>query len=88
MALEPSGIDLSPKWFEPVRLAQDEPFCCVECGKPFATQKSVMKIAAMLEPLFMADPIKARTLRCCAECKPKVMLQAHIGRYKSAKKEA
>ncbi|MGE4296364.1 MAG: ATP-binding protein [Campylobacterales bacterium] len=76
MTLQSTGIDLTPAWFEAKKLAQDEPFCCVECGKPFAGNKSVMKIVNMLEPLFMADPIKARTLRCCPDCKPKVMLKA------------
>ncbi len=87
ITLENSGIELSASWFGDVTLAKDEPFCCVECGKPFATNKSVMKIVAMLEPLFVTDPIKARTLRCCADCKPKVMLSQYVAGTKSQGKE-
>ena len=59
-------------------MAKDELFACTECGKEFATVKSVQKIATMMTPLFGNDDIKIRTLYCCAECKPKVMFKAHI----------
>lgn len=75
MSLVASGIALNSSHFEETKLATDEEFNCVECGKPFATHKSIMKIVAMMEPLFAHDPIKARTLRCCADCKPKLMLK-------------
>lgn len=75
MTLVPSGIPLNSTFFQSVKLAHDVEFCCVECGKPFATNKSIMKIVAMMEPLFTSDPVKAKTLRCCAECKPKVMIK-------------
>ena len=58
-------------------LAQDELFACVECGVEFATTKAVNKIADMMAPIFAADPIKTRSLYCCADCKPKIMMQSH-----------
>lgn len=54
-------------------MAKDELFYCVECGKPFATQKSISKVASVFDVLF-ADETKRRTLYCCADCKPKLML--------------
>lgn len=66
-------LSLEPKYFIQNIMAQDELFACQECGKEFATVKSVQKIAAMMAPHFGNDPRKMATLYCCAECKPKVM---------------
>lgn len=71
-------MHLKPKWFSQRIMAKDELFKCTECGKEFATNKSVQKIAAIMAPLFASDPVKLATLYCCADCKPKVMFKAHI----------
>jgi len=71
-------IHLKPKWFSQRIMARDELFKCTECGKEFATNKAVQKIATMMTPLFINDPVKLATLYCCADCKPKVMFKAHM----------
>jgi ferredoxin len=71
-------ISLNPNYFKQNIMAHDELFKCVECGVEFATVKSVEKIANMMKPIFGNDEVKIRTLYCCADCKPKVMLQAHL----------
>jgi MinD superfamily P-loop ATPase len=71
-------IELEPSWFKDSVLAQDTLFACVECGKEFATSKSIAKIAAMMAPIFSSDPVKERSLYCCADCKPKIMMQSYF----------
>jgi MinD superfamily P-loop ATPase len=71
-------IELEPSWFKDNVLAQDKLFACVECGKEFATSKSIAKIAAMMAPIFSSDPVKERSLYCCADCKPKIMMQSYF----------
>ncbi len=71
-------LKLNPGWFRERVLAEDEIFRCVECGKPFAPAKSIRKIAEMMIPIFGEDDPRVRTLYCCPECKPKVMLRHHI----------
>ncbi len=71
-------IELRPEWFKEEVLAKDTLFECVECGKPFATTKAVMKIAEMMGPIFAHDPIKERTLYCCEDCKPKIMMESYM----------
>lgn len=71
-------IELEPNWFKENILAKDELFACVECGKEFATNKSIQKIAQMMAPLFSSDPVKERSLYCCADCKPKIMMQNYF----------
>lgn len=60
-------------------VARDELFCCVECGKPFATAKAITKVASVLASVFV-DEDKKRTLFCCADCKPKIMLKDFANR--------
>jgi ferredoxin len=76
LTLERDIIELKPSWFKETTLAKDTLFACVECGVEFATTKSVEKIAAMMGPIFaLASPVKQRTLYCCENCKPKLMIK-------------
>ena len=78
LTIERDVIHLEPTWFKENILAQDTLFACVECGKEFATTKSIEKIAAMMGPIFSSDPVKERSLYCCADCKPKIMMQNYF----------
>ena len=75
LTIERDVIKLEPTWFKESILAKDDLFACVECGVEFATTKAVTKIADMMAPLFAHDPVKERSLYCCADCKPKIMMQ-------------
>ena len=77
LTIERDIIELEPNWFKENILAKDELFACVECGKEFATAKSIQKIATMMSPIFSSDPVKERSLYCCADCKPKIMMQSY-----------
>lgn len=79
MELSKEGMLLREDYFQSRKLAQDEPFRCVECGKVFATKKSIDKITQMLQNTFMQESDKLRTLQCCADCKVKVMFQNNLG---------
>lgn len=75
LRLELSGIELNPSWFETHTLAKDELFSCVECGKPFATKKSIEKIKDVMSSHFLGDSAKLRSLECCSDCKVKIMFE-------------
>lgn len=78
LTIERDTIELNPVWFNESVLARDTLFACVECGKEFATTKSVEKIAQIMAPIFASDPVKQRTLYCCENCKPKLMMQNYV----------
>jgi len=78
LTIEQDIIELKPSWFKQEILAKDELFACVECGKEFATKKAVEKIASIMSPIFASDPIKQRTLYCCEDCKPKIMMKSYM----------
>ena len=72
-------LSLKPDYFKQNVMAKDEIFKCVECGVGFATKKSIEKIAAMMIPVFGDDKERIRALYCCADCKPKITMNAYMG---------
>ncbi|AWK86746.1 4Fe-4S dicluster domain-containing protein [Azospirillum thermophilum] len=50
---------------------EEEPFCCVSCGKPFATRSSIEKIVATLagKHWMFATPEAANRIRMCEDCR-------------------
>lgn len=75
LSLESNAFLLEPRSFEYVPIASDKAFECVECGKVFATNKSIQKIRDVLAPVFQGDALKLKSLECCADCKVKIMFQ-------------
>lgn len=86
LELNRNGVGLNENYFHSRELAKDEPFKCVECGKVFATKKSMDKILGMLSVAFAGDSKKLRSLECCPDCKVKVMFQGNLG-VESVKRE-
>jgi len=78
MTLEADTLSLNPTWFTEQTLAKDTLFACVECGVEFATTKAIEKIAGIMAPMFKSDPVKERTLYCCENCKPKIMMESYM----------
>ncbi len=79
-------LELKPEYFTEQVLAKDELFRCIECGKPFAPARSIRKIAEMMIPIFGEDDPRVKTLYCCPDCKPKVMLKHQIEQEMKGKK--
>ena len=73
ITIESHTLHLEAKSFEYVQKAYDEPFKCVECGKIFATTKSIAKIKGILASSFSGDDIKMKSIECCADCKVKII---------------
>ena len=70
------GLELREKYFTYNTKLKDEPFRCVECGKVFASNRSITKVQSIMAPLFGGDEVKQRTLLCCSDCKVKIMFKA------------
>ena len=71
-------LSLKPDYFKQNIKATAQLFACVECGKEFATVQAVEKIAKLMSPKFAGDEAKIKSLYCCADCKPKVTIMAHV----------
>ncbi len=51
-------------------LNEQQPFCCVNCGKPFATRSMMHKMTAKLKGHWMfQDPQSIRRIQMCEDCR-------------------
>jgi ferredoxin len=53
-------------------IKEEEPFHCIECGKPFGTKSTIERIAAKLEGkhwMFKGQPQRLNVLKMCEDCR-------------------
>src|SRR5712672_789153 len=53
-------------------LKEEEPFCCISCGKPFGVKSSVERVAAKLEGkhwMFQNSAKRLDVIKMCADCR-------------------
>jgi ferredoxin len=53
-------------------LKEEEPFCCIRCGKPFGVKSSIERIVAKLEGshwMYMGSVRKLDAIRMCGDCR-------------------
>ena len=57
-------------------LHQDEPFCCTNCGEPFATTSGIATIITKLAGHSMfADEKSRNRLKMCSDCRVVDMME-------------
>lgn len=62
---------------QPVTLNAEEPFCCVSCGKPFATRSVIAKMQQKLAGHWMyQDEAARRRLSMCDDCRVADMMRS------------
>ncbi len=59
-------------------LKEEEPFCCVECGKPFGTRSTVERISEKLggKHWMFADDSRLRLIQMCDDCRVRAQFKA------------
>jgi ferredoxin len=65
-------------------LKQEEPFHCIECGKPFGTKSTIERVTAKLEGkhwMFKGKPQRLDVLKMCENCRVIAMTQDSIDPY-------
>ena len=77
------AISISPRYLfdtdqrRKVRtLNEEQPFLCVECGKPFATRSMIQRISRQMQQHPMFQGAAARRLEMCEDCRVKDMMLA------------
>jgi ferredoxin len=53
-------------------LKEEEPFCCITCGKPFGVKSSIERVAAKLEGkhwMFQNSAKRLDVIKMCADCR-------------------
>jgi ferredoxin len=70
ITLEPR-LDISDQAFSQRVLKEEEPYLCIECGKPFGVKSTIERIVAKLEgqhSMFTSSD-NARLIRMCDDCR-------------------
>jgi ferredoxin len=53
-------------------LKEEEPFCCIRCGKPFGVKSSIERVVAKLEGkhwMYSGSPQKLDVIKMCDDCR-------------------
>ena len=70
ITLEPR-LNLAPNAMEPVTIHEEEPFLCVECGKPFGARSTIERIVKQLagtHSMFRREGSE-RVIQMCDDCR-------------------
>jgi len=82
-----SAITLAPRFlYDPAQrqqtriLNEEQPFCCIVCGKPFATRAMMDRMTEKLKGHWMfQSPDALKRLQMCEDCRVKEMVRATGG---------
>jgi Fe-S-cluster-containing dehydrogenase component len=65
-------------------LKQEEPFCCIRCGKPFGTKSTIERVTAKLAGkhwMFAGDVSRIDVLKMCEDCRVVAATEASFDPY-------
>ena len=71
-------LDLRPSALAARELHGEEPFECIECGKPFGVKSTILKITAKLEGVhsMFTNSDNARLIQMCDDCRVKAQFRS------------
>lgn len=77
ISLKPQ-LDLRNTALAPAELHSEEPFPCIECGKPFGVKSTIDKIVSKLEGVhsMFTNSDNARLIQMCDDCRVAVQFKA------------
>jgi len=65
-------------------LKEEQPFCCIRCGKPFGVKSTIERVIAKLEGkhwMFKDDPGRLDAIRMCDDCRVAVISEQDFDPY-------
>ena len=65
-------------------LKEEEPFCCIRCGKPFGVKSTIERVAAKLEGkhwMFQNSAKRLDVIKMCADCRVIAMTEENFDPY-------
>src|SRR5262245_39850733 len=67
-------------------LKEEEPFCCLRCGKPFGVKSTIERVAAKLEGthwMYKGSPGRLDVIKMCDDCRVAVISEQDFDPYGS-----
>jgi ferredoxin len=65
-------------------LKEEEPFCCIQCNKPFGVKSTIDRVVAKLEGrhwMYTASSRRVDLIKMCEDCRVAVVSEAHFDPY-------
>ena len=65
-------------------LKEEEPFCCIRCGKPFGVKSTIERVAAKLEGkhwMYASAPKRLDVIKMCDDCRVAVISETDFDPY-------
>ena len=71
-------LDLTPAALAPRELMAEEPFACIECGKPFGTKKTIERVTARLSGIhsMFTNSDNVRLIQMCDDCRVRAQFRS------------
>ena len=71
-------LNLSKDALAPRELHGEEPFCCIECGKPFGVKSTIDRITEKLDGVhsMFTNSDNVRLIQMCDDCRVKAQFKA------------
>jgi ferredoxin len=88
ITLEPQ-IDFRPTTASARVLKEEEPFCCVRCGKPFGVKSSIERVVAKLADthwMYKESPNRLELIKMCDDCRVASVTEENFDPYEAPRK--
>jgi ferredoxin len=79
-------LDFRAATAAPRVLKEEQPFCCVRCGKPFGVKSTIERVAAKLEGqhwMYKDSPSRLDVIKMCDDCRVAVVSEQDFDPYGS-----
>ncbi len=82
LTLEPR-LNLADAALSQATLHEEEPYCCIECGRPFGVKSTVERIVEKLEGVhaMFTNSDNARLIRMCDDCRVRAQYHAEAAPF-------
>lgn len=71
-------LDFSPEAAAARVLKEEEPFCCIRCGKPFGVKSTIERLTAKLQErswVYQGSPRRLDVIKMCDDCRVAFVLE-------------
>jgi ferredoxin len=79
-------LDFRASTATPRVLKEEQPFCCIRCGKPFGVKSTIERVAAKLEGkhwMYRDTPNRLEVIKMCDDCRIAVVTEQDFDPYGS-----
>jgi hypothetical protein len=72
-------------------LKEEEPFCCIRCGKPFGMKSTIERVTAKLQSthwMYKESPRRLDVIKMCDDCRVAFVLEENFDPHGTQRRPA